>query len=109
MTWLLGKLSKNCGMQYVRIGHDKAWWVRSDSEGVVYTVGEFIDMVDYIVRNTYVKAFGSIFRQNKGIIMGGKSSGWLSDCSLMVDEFKYVDGKVKAGLLEEAGRLKFFR
>ena len=78
MTWLLGKLSKNSGMQYVRIGHDKAWWVRNDSEGQVYTVGELIDMIDYIVRNTYVKAFGSIFRQNKGIIMGGKSSGWLS-------------------------------
>ena len=109
MTWLLGKLSKNSGMQYIRIGHDKAWWVRSDSEGLVYTVGELVDMIDYIVRNTYVKAFGSIFRQNKGIIMGGKSSGWLSDCSLMVDEFKYVDGKVKAGLLEEAGRLRFFR
>ena len=29
-------------------------------------------------------------RQAKGIIMGSKSSGWLSDCSLMVDEYKYV-------------------
>ena len=41
--------------------------------------------------------------------MGGKSSGWLSDCSLMVDEYKYVDSKVKAGLSDEAGILKYFR
>ena len=41
--------------------------------------------------------------------MGGKSSGWLSDCSLMVDEYKYVDSKVKAGLSREAEDLKFFR
>ena len=41
--------------------------------------------------------------------MGGKSSGWLSDCSLMVDEFKYVDNKIKSGLRDEAERLKFFR
>ena len=34
--------------------------------------------------------------------MGGKSSGWLSDCSLMVDEFKYIDKKVKQGELELA-------
>ena len=68
-----------------------------------------VDMIDYLVRNTYIKAFGSIFKQNKGIIMGGKSSGWLSDCSLMVDEFKYIDAKVKAGLSVEADRLKFFR
>jgi hypothetical protein len=34
--------------------------------------------------------------------MGGKSSGGLSDCSLMVDEYKYVEGKVRAGQLGEA-------
>ena len=66
-------------------------------------------MIDYLVRNSYIKAFGSVFRQGKGIIMGGKSSGWLSDCSLMVDEFKYVDNKVKAGQTDEADRLKYFR
>ena len=41
--------------------------------------------------------------------MGGKSSGWLSDCSLMVDEFKYVDSKIRGGQLEDADRLKLFR
>ena len=41
--------------------------------------------------------------------MGGKSSGWLSDCSLMVDEFKYVDNKIKNNLVSEADKLKFFR
>ena len=66
-------------------------------------------MVDYLVRNSYIKAFGNIFRQGKGIIMGGKSSGWLSDCSLMVDEFEYVDGKIRGGLLEEADKFRFFR
>ena len=66
-------------------------------------------MIDYLVRNTFIKAFGSIFKQNLGIIMGGKSSGWLSDCSLMVDEFRYVDSKVKSGARIEAERLEFFR
>ena len=65
-------------------------------------------MTDYIVRNTHIKAFGSIFRQTKGVIMGGSSSGWLSDCSLMVDEYRYIDSKIKAGLREEADRLKYF-
>ena len=109
MTWLLDKLAKNSGMGYIRIGYDKAWWVIDDSEGLVYSVVELIEMIDYLVRNTYIKALGSIFRQDRGIIMGGKSSGWLSDCSLMVDEFKYVDSKVKAGSVSDADRLKFFR
>ena len=96
-------------MNFVRVGYDKAWWVIDDSEGLVYSVMELIEMIDYLVRNTYIKALGSIFRQDRGIIMGGKSSGWLSDCSLMVDEFRYVDSKVKAGLVSDANRLKFFR
>ena len=109
ITWLLEKLGRNSGMSCIRIGHDRAWWVVNNSEGVVYTIVELIEMVDYLVRNTYIKAFGSIFRQDRGIIMGGKSSGWLSDCSLMVDEYRYVDNKVKAGLTSDANRLKFFR
>ena len=41
--------------------------------------------------------------------MGGKSSGWLSDCSLMVDEFRYIDMKIKSGFLAEARKFKLFR
>ena len=109
ILWLLHKLAKNSNHRHIRIGKDKAWWVIGSSEGVVYSLEEVLEMVDYLVRNSYIKAFGSIFRQGRGIIMGGKSSGWLSDCSLMVDEFKYVDSKVRGGQLEDADRLKLFR
>ena len=109
ISWLIHKLSKNGSFQFVRIGHDKAWWVRTNTEGLVYSVADILDMVDFLVRNTYIKALGSIFRQARGIVMGGRVSGWLSDCSLMVDEFKFIDSKVKAGLTPEAAKLKFFR
>ena len=66
-------------------------------------------MVEYLVRNTHIKAFGNIFRQDRGIIMGGKSSGWLSDCSLVVDEYKYIESKIKANSIDEANKLKIFR
>ena len=66
-------------------------------------------MIEYLISNSFVKAFGHIFKQDRGIIMGGKSSGWLSDCSLMVDEYKYIDSKIKSGETEEANKLKFFR
>jgi hypothetical protein len=42
------------------------------------------------------------------MIMGGKSSGGLSDCSLMVDKYGYIEGKVKAGQVEKARRLENF-
>ena len=109
ISWLLHRLAKNSNLRHIRIGKDKAWWVVGNSEGIVYSLEEVLEMIDYLVRNSYIKAFENIFRQGRGIIMGGKSSGWLSDCSLMVDEFKYVDGKIKGGFQEDADRLRLFR
>ena len=109
IKWLLQKLSKNSGKRHIRLAANKAWWVFGDSEGTVFSLEEVLEMIEYLVRNSYIKAFGNIFRQAKGIIMGGKSSGWLSDCSLMVDEYKYVENKIKGGFVDEANKLKFFR
>ena len=108
IKWLLDRLSKNSSRYHIKVSYSKAWWVAGSSEGNVYSLAEVIDMIDYLVRNTYIQAFGSIFNQVKGIIMGGKSSGWLSDCSLMVDEFRYVDCKIKAGNIDDAVGLKYF-
>ncbi len=109
MSWMVSKLSKNSGMRFVKVGHGKAWWVASREDGVVYDVVQILEMIEYLVRNTHIVAFGIVFRQDKGIIMGGKISGWLSDCSLMVDEFRYVENKSREGLLDEVARLRFFR
>ena len=109
ISWLLHKLSRNSNKRHIRIGNGNAWWVLGSSEGIVFSLEESLEMIDYLVKNSYIKAFGNIFRQGKGIIMGGKSSGWLSDCSLMVDEFKYVDNKIKNHLSSDADKLKFFR
>ena len=65
-----------------------------------------IEMIQLLIGESYIKAFGKNFRQIKGIIMGGKCSGWLSDCSLMVDEFKYIDKLVKNGNSELARKFK---
>ena len=109
ISWLLHKLSKNSNLRHIRIGYDRAWWVLGSSEGIVYSLEDILEMIDYLVKNSYIKAFGNLFRQAKGIIMGGKSSGWLSDCSLMVDEFRYIDMKIKSGFLAEARKFKLFR
>ena len=109
ITWLLQKLAKNSGHRHLKVSKENAWWVSGSADGIVYSLEEVLEMIDYLVRNSYIKAFGSIFRQVKGIIMGGKSSGWLSDCSLMVDEYKYVETKIKAGHIDEADKLRFFR
>ena len=109
MKWLLQKLAKNSNYRHIRLSGSKAWWVSGDTEGTVFSLEEVLEMLEYLVQNSYIKAFGNIFRQVRGIIMGGKSSGWFSDCSLMVDEYKYVTNKIRHGHVEEAHRLKYFR
>ena len=106
MTWLLDRLSKNSGFQAVRVNHEGAYWTRDSTRPGSYSITEVIEMIAFLIGNSYIKAFGKIFKQTKGIIMGGKSSGWLSDCSLMVDEFRFIDRKVKDGNLELARSFK---
>ena len=88
------------------MGYEKAYWTKDINKDNTFSIAEIIEMIQLLIGESYIKAFGMNFRQIKGIIMGGKCSGWLSDCSLMVDEFKYIDRKVKGGELELARKFK---
>ena len=106
MRWLMDRLGKNSGNHCIGVSYTGAYWARDSSKPGIYTVTEILEMIGFLISNSYVKALGKIFRQTKGIIMGGKISGWLSDCSLMVDEFLFIDRKVKAG---EVGLARQFK
>ena len=99
MVWLVNRLSKNSGMRYIKVGFETAYWVNAKTDNC-YSTDEVLEMIQFLVSNTYIKAFGKVFKQICGIIMGGKISGWLSDCSLMVDEFKFIDKNIKEGNLD---------
>ena len=106
MTWLLDRLGKNSGCSSVKVSHEKAYWTRDSNSDNSFSIAEIIEMIQLLIGESYIKAFGKNFRQIKGVIMGGKCSGWLSDGSLMVDEFRYIDRIVKNGDLELARRFK---
>ena len=109
MKWLLDTLSKNSGKNCIKVDFKSARWVTSANEADAFTICEILDMISTLIKGTFIKAFGHIFQQVKGIIMGGKISGWLSDCSLMVDEFLFVRDLISGNLRDEALRLKYFR
>ena len=71
MTWLLDRLSKNSGCQYVRVTHERAYWSRDGNAEGSFSITEILEMVSLLIGESYVKAFGKVFRQTKGIIMGG--------------------------------------
>ena len=76
MRWLFEILSKNSGKNCIKIDSKSAKWVENANGDNAYTVGEILDMISYLVKETYIKAFGHIFQQVKGMIMGGKVSGF---------------------------------
>ena len=82
MKWLLETLSRNSGKSCIKVDFNSARWVTSANDADAFTICEILDMISTLIKGTFIKAFGHIFQQVRGIIMGGKISGWLSDCSL---------------------------
>ena len=79
ISWMLSKLARNSGCSYISIGHEKAWWSRQLSDKYdTYSCAVVLEMIEFVVRNCYIKAFGEVFRQDRGMIMGGKSLGGLA-------------------------------
>ena len=109
IKWLLNTLSKNSGKCCIKVEYLSARWVSNANDADTFTIGEVLDMISFLIKECYIKAFGHVFQQVKGIIMGGKISGWLSDCSLMVDEFLYIKNKISNGSRDQANSLKYFR
>ena len=72
IRWLLETLSKNSGKNCIKIDYKNARWVSNANENNTFTIGEILEMISFLVKETYIKAFGHIFQQVKGIIMGGK-------------------------------------
>ena len=57
--WLLSKLGKNRGMGYISLGYKGAWWTARDSSKFeTYSVREVMEMIEYLVKNTYIRALG---------------------------------------------------
>ena len=58
MRWLFETLSKNSGYNCIKIEYKSARWVQSANGDNTYTVGEILDMISFLIKQTYIKAFG---------------------------------------------------
>ena len=61
---MLGSLSKYSGCHSIRVSHEGSFWAKGSS-GIVYSIAEIIEMITFLIGNSYVKAFGGIFCQTK--------------------------------------------
>ena len=92
---LIIKMFKHSGSNILLVNADreKAFWSRNVSKYSgykEYTVDKLLDALKFILYNTYVQFAGYIFKQVKGIPMGGNASPFIADLYLAWHEYCYM-------------------
>ena len=92
---LLIKMFKNSGSVGIMVNadRDKSFWFQGkDYAGYkIYTLDKLLDALKFILYNTYVQFGGNIFKQIKGIPMGGNASPFIADLYLAWHEFCFMN------------------
>ncbi len=93
---------------FVNSGKKKAFWSNDDEYSKnhkMYTSDFLINAVNYLLENTFVTYGPLLFRQTKGIPMGGNSSQDFADIHLIWKEFIYMKKLVTSKNFELAKKL----
>ena len=83
----------------VNVYTKKAFWFNSGSYNSgykKYTVDKVLDALYFVLFNSFVQFGGHIFRQVKGIPMGGNASPFIADLYLSWCEFQFMHSLSKA-------------
>ena len=95
---LVIKMFKNSSKHYILVNtfFKTAFWSDSPKSGYkVFTLDKVLDSLHWILYNTYVRFGDHLFRQEKGIPMGGNCSPLIADLYLSWLEYKYVTNTMK--------------
>ena len=92
---LIIKMFKHSGSNILLVNTDrgKAFWSRniSNYSGYKeYTLDKLLEALKFILSNTYVQFAENIFKQVKGIPMGGNASPFIADLYLAWHEYCYM-------------------
>lgn len=82
----------------VNASRGRAFWSQGNHypSYKMYTIDRLLDALKYILYCTYVQFAGNIFRQIKGIPMGGNASPFIADLCLAWDEYSYMEKLIKS-------------
>ena len=87
------KLFKNSDQKYINVNasRKKAFWSNIKYSGhKIYDYDFLIEAINYLIDNTYVTYGPLLFRQTKGIPIGGSSSQDFADIHLIWREYSYM-------------------
>ena len=85
-------INERKGGKYITLNHylSKSWFSSSDTRNS-YSREKLKEALEYLLFNSYVKFGPYVFKQTKGIPMGGNASPLIADLFLANLEFKYMD------------------
>ena len=94
MEQLIIKMFKNSGSNYILVNatRKKAFWYNG-KEYVGYkryTIDKLLDALKFILYNSFIKFADMIFKQIKGIPMGGNASPFIADLYLAWHEYCFM-------------------
>ena len=104
---LISLCFKNSGKSKVAISPRTVWYTDQICNGnqvLTFDKYECYDLVQGIVDNTFVVFAEMVFRQSKGVPMGGNASPMLADLSLAMIEYSYLSKNKR-----EAQELRYTR
>ena len=90
MTTLIKKLFKHANHKYIAIGKSTYYHSETKRKDKSLTEAETIQLMQFLVKNSYVKYAGKIFHQKSGIPMGANYSPVLANLCLAHMEFLYL-------------------
>ena len=86
----------NSRRKYLCIRYDKAFFAsRTYPSYACFDLDLFVKAVSFVIKEVYVTFGGLVFKQTKGIPMGGNCSPLLADLFLCHCEFSYMSSLVK--------------
>ncbi|MCP4488524.1 MAG: hypothetical protein GY820_14565 [Gammaproteobacteria bacterium] len=91
LFWLTEKCFSNAGGdKFVNIGYRVAYFSIDRKANIALAKTEVQQLINDVIDESYVSFAGLIFRQIKGVPMGGNASPTMADCSLAVLEYKFI-------------------
>ena len=94
---LLDLVFNDSNRKYLCIGYEKCFLASKKYQGYsVFTKDNFKDAIKFIIHEVYVTFGGLVFRQIKGIPMGGNCSPLLADLFLLHCEYIFMSNLMKS-------------
>jgi len=92
LNWLISKMFRGPGSgQVLVVGRNKAYFTKERKEvALVIDEMETMLLMEDVIDNAFVTFAGTMFRQTKGVPMGGNCSPMMADLCLSVMEHRYI-------------------